>query len=160
MLSVVPLGVLTAAERPLLAGLKRVAVTVTADPAGGLDAKELQSAVDFRLRQTGLRIDPKSRERLKVTIGVSHIQAGKGEGLGYAYSIHLGVSQQVNLADNPAVLIDALTWEGVWLGIASRGNLQLKCAQGLSRRLDEFVAVYQAGLADEDPPTSRASVRR
>jgi hypothetical protein len=94
-----------------------------------------------------------------VTIGVSNIQAGSGEGLGYAYSIHMGVSQQVYLANNPAVLIDSITWEGVWLGIASRGNLESKCSESLSRRLEEFVAVYQASLADDDP-TSRASARR
>jgi len=160
LLCALALGVLTAGERPRLVGLKRVAVTVTADPTGGIDTRQLQSAVESRLKEAGLRVDPKSRARLNVTIGVSDIRAGNGEGLGYAYSIHLGVSQQVYLANNPSVLTDAVTWEGVWLGIASRGDLEARCAQTLARRLDEFVAVYQAGIAEEEQATSRASARR
>jgi hypothetical protein len=160
VLPILALCVLTAAERPRLVGLKRVAVAVTADPTGGLDTRHLQTAVESRLKEAGLRVDPKSRARLNVTIGVSDIRAGNGEGLGYAYSIHLGVSQQVYLANSPNVLTDAVTWEGVWLGIASRGDLNNKCAQSIAKRLDEFVEVYQAGLAEEEQTTSRASVRR
>jgi hypothetical protein len=120
----------------------------------------LQSAVESRLKEAGVRVDAKARARLNLTIGVSDIRAGNGEGLGYAYSVHLGVSQQVYLANSPNVLTDAVTWEGVWLGIASRGDLEVKCTQSISKRLDEFVAVYQAGLAEEEQTTSRASVRR
>jgi hypothetical protein len=160
LLCALAVGLLAAGERPRLVGLKRVAVAVTADSTGGLDTRQLQSAVEARLKDAGLRVDPKARAHLNVTIGVSDIRAGNGDGLGYAYSIHLGVSQQVYLANNPSVLTDAVTWEGVWLGIAARGDLGLKCTQSLARRLDEFVSVYQAGLAEEEQPASRASARR
>ena len=160
ILCALALGVLAAGERPRLMGLKRLAVTVTADPIGGLDTRPLQTAIESRLKDAGLRIDRKAHARLQVTIGVSDIRAGNGQSLGYAYSIHLGVSQQVYLAHNPNVMTDAVTWEGIWLGIASRGDLETKCAQSLAKRMDEFVEVYQAGLDDEEPSTSRASARR
>jgi len=159
LLSMVAMGLLAAGERPRLVGLKRVAVAVTADPIGGIDTRQLQTAVESRLKEAGLRIDPKSRARLNVTIGVSDIRAGSGQGLGYAYSIHLGVSQQVYLAHNPNVLTDAVTWEELSLGIASPTDLEAKCAQSIARRLEQFVAVYESGLAEEDS-TSRASARR
>src|SRR5438270_12812638 len=100
LLSILALSVLTAAERPRLLGLNKFAVEVTADPLGDLDTRQLRTAVEARLREAGLRIDPKSRSRLNVTVGVSDIRAGNGQGLGYAYSIHVSVSQQVYLAHN------------------------------------------------------------
>jgi hypothetical protein len=148
LLSLLALGLLTAGERPRLIGLKKLAVAVTADPAGDLNTRQLQASIESRLREAGLRIDPKSHNRLQVTIGVSDIRGGNGAELGYAYSIHVGVSQQVYLAQNPNVLTDAVTWEGVWLGVAAPRELETKCAQNLARRLDEFVAVYQAGVAE------------
>lgn len=159
LLSLLALGVLTAGERPRLLGLKRVAVVVTADPLGDLDTRKMQSDVESRLREAGLRIDPKAKSRLHVTIGVSDIRTGNGQGLGYAYSIHLSVSQQVYLAHNTNIMTDAVTWEGLWLGIAARAELGKACAQSIDRRLNDFVAVYQAGL-DDDSTTSAATARR
>jgi hypothetical protein len=134
----------SAAERPRLQGLKKIAVVVSADPLGNLDEKELQASVESRLREAGIRIDSKARSRLNVTIGVSDIRSDKGEGLGYAYSVHLAVSQQVYLAHNANILTDAVTWEGLWLGVSSRADLGSACAQSIGRRLNDFVAVYQA----------------
>jgi hypothetical protein len=159
LLSILALSVLTAAERPRLLGLKKIAVAVAADPLGDLDTHQLQASVEARLRDAGLRIDPKSKSRLNVTVGVSDIRAGNGQGLGYAYSIHVSVSQQVYLAHNTNVMIDAVTWEGLWLGVASRGDLGKACAQSIDRRLNDFVAVYQAGLEEEEP-ASRVTARR
>jgi hypothetical protein len=153
------LGILAAGERPRLDGLKRVAVAVKADPAGSLDTRQLQSGVEARLKDAGLRIDPKARARLNVTIGVYDIRAAHSPGLGYAYSIHLGISQQVYLAHNPNVMTNAITWQGMWLGVASPGGLEAQCAQSISKRLDELVAAYQAILAEEEQPDSRASAR-
>src|SRR6266567_8658688 len=109
LLSILAISVLTAAERPRLLGLKKIAVVVAADPLGNLDTRLLQVSVEAKLRQAGLRIDPKSRSRLNVTVGVSDIRAGNGQGLGYAYSIHVSVSQQVYLAHNTNVITDAVT---------------------------------------------------
>jgi hypothetical protein len=159
LLSILTLSVLTAAERPRLLGLKKIAVTVATDPLGDLDTHRLQAAVEARLRDAGLRIDPKAKSRLNVTIGVSDIRTGNGQGLGYAYSIHLSVSQQVYLAHNTNILTDAVTWEGLWLGVASRSDLGKACSQSIDRRLNDFVEVYQAGL-EEDEPASRATARR
>lgn len=152
-------ALLAAGERPRLMGLKRMAVVVTADSSGDLDGRRLQSAVEGKLREAGIQVDPKSRSHLDIVIGVSEIRTAKGEEMGYAYSIHLGVRQQVYLAHNPNVMTDAVTWEGMWLGIASKGDLGSKCAQSLARRVDEFVAVYQAGL-EEDRPGAPATARR
>ena len=138
-------GISSAAERPRLVGLKKIAVVVSADPLGNLDEKQLQASVESRLRETGIRIDSKARSRLNVTIGISDIRSDKGEGIGYAYSVHLAVSQQVYLAHNANILTDAVTWEGLWLGISSRADLANACAQSIGRRLNEFIAVYQAG---------------
>jgi hypothetical protein len=159
LLGILALTVLTAGERPRLLGLKKIAVAVSADPLGDLDTYQLQAAVEARLRDAGLRIDPKSRSRLNVAVGISDIRAGNGQGLGYAYSIHVSVSQQVYLAHNPNVMTDAVTWEGLWLGIASKADLGKACAQSIDRRLHDFVAVYQAGLEEEEPGP-RATARR
>ena len=145
-----------AAERPRLTGLKKIAVVVSADPVGNLDEKRLQSSIELRLREAGIRVDPKSRSKLNVAIGISDIRNDKGAGLGYAYSVHLSVSQQVYLAHNSNLLTNAVTWEGLWLGVTSRTELPKACAQSIDRRLSEFVAVYQAGL-DEDRPVSPAA---
>src|ERR1043166_2869430 len=83
-----------AAERPRLTGIKKIAVVVSADPLGNLDERLLQASIESRLREAGLRIDPKSHSRLNVAIGVSDIRNDKGAGLGYAYSVHLSVSTQ------------------------------------------------------------------
>ena len=143
----------SAAERPRLTGIKKIAVVVSADPLGNLDERHLRSEIESRLRGAGIRVDPKSRSKLNVAIGVSDIRNDKGAGLGYAYSVHLSVSQQVYLAHNSNVLTNAVTWEGLWLGVTSRSDLTKACAQSIDRRLNEFVAVYQAGL-DEDRPVS------
>ena len=142
-------GMAHAADRPRLLGLKKMAVVISADPLGNLDEKELQAAVEARLRDAGIRVDPKSRSRLNVAIGVSDIRTDKGEGLGYAYSIHLAVSQQVYLAHNSNIMTDAVTWEGLWLGVSSRAELAKACAQSIDRRLNEFVAVYQSSVDEE-----------
>jgi superfamily I DNA and RNA helicase len=159
LLSFLALSVLTAAERPRLLGLKKIAVVVAADPLGNLDTHQLQASVEAKLREAGLRIDSKSKSRLNVTVGVSDIRAGNGQGLGFAYSIHVSVSQQVYLAHNTNVMTDAVTWEGLWLGVASKTDLGKACAQSIDRRLNDFVAVYQAGLEEEDP-AARATARR
>jgi hypothetical protein len=148
-----------AAERPRLMGLKKMAVVVSADPLGNLDEKQMQASVESRLRDAGIRIDPKSRSRLNVVIGVSDIRTDKGAGLGYAYSIHLAVSQQVYLAHNSNIMTDAVTWEGLWLGVSSRAELGKACAQSIDRRLNEFVAVYQAGMDEERPISPAAGLR-
>ena len=147
---------LVAAEHPRLMGLKKLAVVVSADPLANLDARQLQTSVESRLREAGIRIDPKSRSKLNVAIGVSDIRNDKGAGLGYAYSVHLSVSQQVYLAHNSNILTDAVTWEGLWLGVSSSAELGKACARSIDRRLTEFVAVYQAG-AEEDRPISPAA---
>jgi hypothetical protein len=134
------------AEKPHLVGLKRMAVLVTADQAGNLDAKQLQKSLESRLREAGIQVDTKSRQRLDVLIGISEIRTAAGDCMGFAYSIHLAVKQPVYLANSPNVMTDAVTWEGMWLGIASRDNLESKCAQSIAKRVDEFVAVYQEGL--------------
>ena len=152
-------GMAHATDRPRLMGLKKMAVTVSADPLGNLDEKQLQASVEARLRDAGIRIDPKSRSRLHVAIGVSDIRTDKGEGVGYAYSIHLAVSQQVYLAHNSNIMTDAVTWEGLWLGVASRAELAKACAHSIDRRLNEFVAVYQTGV-DEERPFSPVSAGR
>ena len=148
-----------AAERPRLMGLKKLAVVVSADPLGNFDEKQLQASVESRLREAGIRIDPKSRSRLNVAIGVSDIRNDKGAGLGYAYSVHLSVSQQVYLAHNSNILTDAVTWEGLWLGVASRAELEKACERSIERRLNDFVAVYEAGRDDDRIISPAAGLR-
>jgi hypothetical protein len=145
------------AEQPRLLGLKRIAVAVTAEPDGNLDRHKLRVGIEEKIREAGIRVDPKARSRLDVIIGVTPIKIGKGEDLGVAYSIHFSIRQPVYLAHNSNIMTDAVTWEGMWLGIASRAELNAKCAESISRRINEFVDVYQAGLEDETP---RSSMRR
>ena len=140
------LAAATAAERPRLFGLKNIAVMISADPDGDLDRDRLRLLAASKVREAGIRVDPKSKSHLNVIIGVSTIRTGQGLDLGYAYSINLSVSQQVYLAHNPNRMTDAVTWQTQYLGIASAAELNRKCEQILTRRLDEFVAVYLEGM--------------
>jgi hypothetical protein len=136
------LAVVSAAERPRLYGLKKIAVSVSADPDGDLDRDRLRQLAVSKLQAAGIHVDQKSRSHLNVIIGLSTIRTDKGAGLGYAYSVNLSVSQQVYLAHNPNRLTDAVTWQMQSLGTSSAAELSHKCEQILDRRLDEFVSVY------------------
>lgn len=140
------LTVAHATERPRLYGIKKVAVGISADPDGDLDAQGLRAAVINRLQSAGIRVDPKSRAHLNVVIGVSTIRTDSGGRLGYAYSIHLGLTQQVYLAHNPNQMTDAVTWETMAMGTASATELRQRCEQIVERRMDEFVEVYLEGI--------------
>jgi hypothetical protein len=133
---------------PRLSGLKKIAIGISADPDGDLDSQTLRADVESRLRSVGIHVDPKSRSHLNVIIGVSMIRTSQGARLGYAYSIHFNLTQQVYLAHNPTQLTDAVTWQSMALGTASEAELRRKCEQIIARRMDEFVSAYLEAAED------------
>jgi hypothetical protein len=133
------------ADRPRLYGIKKIAVTISADPDADLNRQRLQTAVESRLRSAGIRIDRGSRSHLAVVIGLSMIRSGEGMNLGFAYSIHLGLMQQVYLAHNPNRLTQAVTWETMSLGTSSADELAVRCERIIAWKMDEFVSVYLDG---------------
>ena len=133
------------AERPRLYGIKNIAVSVRADPDGDLDRQKLRTEVESKLRKAGIRVDSNSRSHLNIVIGLSAIRSDQGVGMGFAYSVHLGLTQQVYLAHNPNRMTEAVTWQTMALGIASDRELGSRCERVIGREMDEFVSVYLDG---------------
>jgi hypothetical protein len=130
--------------QPRLHGLKKIAVTISTDPDCDLDRHSIKATVESKLRAAGIRVDNGSRSNLNIAIGVSMIRSGAGADLGFAYSIHVGLLQQVYLAHNPNRLTEAVTWERMSLGTSSAKELGVRCARTISREMDEFVSIYLA----------------
>jgi phosphate-selective porin len=137
-----------AAGTPRLNGIKKIAIAIAADPDGDFNTQRVRASVENRLRSAGLKIDPKSRSHLNVVMSVSIIRTDSGANVGYAYSIHLDLTQQVYLAHNPNLLTEAVTWQTMSLGTASSAELSRKCEQVIARRVEEFVGVYLAGTGE------------
>ena len=134
------------ADRPRLYGIKKLAVTVQADPDGDLDRQKLRAGVEAKLRSAGIRVDNSARVRLNIVIGLSTIRSDRGAGMGFAYSVHLDLTQQVYLAHNPNRLTEAVTWQAMSLGTAPAAELSARCESVVARKTDELIAVY---LGDE-----------
>jgi hypothetical protein len=138
-----------AASRGGVDRLKRMSVGVSVDTASGLDQAAIRAAVESKLRSVGIRIDPKSRNSLDVVVAVSVITNGRGAALGYAYSVHVSLNQQVYLARNPNVMTQAVTWETMSMRTSSVEELRPACGEDIARRVEEFLAVYRtAGDGD------------
>ena len=133
------------AAEPRLYGIKKISVAISADPDGDFDRTRIRTAVEEKLRSAGIRVDHASRSQLTVVIGVSMIRSDQGANLGYAYSIHVGLTQPVYLAHNPNRLTEAVTWQAMTLGTASAGELVARCERIVTRQMDEFVSVYLDG---------------
>ena len=131
------------AVQPRLYGLKKIAVTISADPDADLDRPGVQASVESKLRSAGIRVDKGSRSQLNVIIGVSLIRS-RERLMGFAYSIHLGLTQQVYLAHNPNRLTQAVTWQTMSLGTSSADELAADCERVIAREINEFVSVYRA----------------
>ncbi len=137
-----------AAEAPRLYGLKKLAVAISTDPDGDLDRQKLRASVEAKLRSAGIRIDNGARSRLNVVIGLTMIRSDQGTGMGFAYSVHLGLTQQVYLAHNPNQLTEAMTWQTMALGTTSEKELSARCQRAVDREIDEFVSVYRNGAGE------------
>ena len=132
-------------DKPRLYGLKKIAVKVSTDPDADLDQRGLQTAIEAKLRSAGIKVDKGSRSHLTVVISVSLIRSAGGENLGFAYSVHLSLIQQVYLAHNPQQLTEAATWQTMSLGTSAENELEGRCRRVIGREMDEFVAVYLSG---------------
>ena len=124
--------------------IKKMAVAVSLDRTGGLDAADLRTNIEQRLRSAGIQIDPKSRHCLHVNVAVFEVPAYRDAPATYAYSIHITFNQQVYLASNPNIMTQAATWETMSMRVASGDRLRAACVADIARRVDEFLEVYRS----------------
>ena len=124
--------------------LKKMSVEVSVERTGGLAASEVRGAVESRLRQAGIQIDPKSRHTFHVTVAVFEVPAEPGGLTAFAYSIHVAFNQQVYLARNPNIMTQAATWEAMSMRVASADRLRSTCTEDVVRRVEEFLDVYRS----------------
>jgi hypothetical protein len=136
------------AERESLKGLRGVAVVVLAAPEaeqGGLSQATLQTDVELKLRQAGIRVLT-STERpsapgapiLVVTLGTTRSPAGF-----YAYAVTVGLAQHVYLARDPTMGAWATTWTTGSVGYT--GQARMDTIRSVVRDyVDRFLNAYLA----------------
>src|SRR5579864_7629798 len=78
-------------SEPRLYGIKKISVSISADPDGDFDRAKIRTEVEEKLRSAGIRVDHTSRCKLTIVVGVSGIRSDQGANLGFAYSIHIAL---------------------------------------------------------------------
>jgi hypothetical protein len=136
------------AERESLKGLRGVAVVVLAAPEaeqGGLSQATLQTDVELKLRQAGIRVLT-STERpsapgapiLVVTLGTTRSPAGF-----YAYAVTVGLAQHVYLARDPTMGAWATTWTTGGVGYTGQAHVDT-IRNTVRDYVDRFLNAYLA----------------
>jgi hypothetical protein len=137
---VVPASVL-ADERDTLRGIRAIKVVVeNLKPdveRDGLNASTLQTDVELKLRQAGIRVE-ETTAYLYVRVTTLKREAM------YAYSMTANLSQHVVLVRDPAISANAVTWNALG-GIGMVGSARLSVIRDYVRDVvDEFVNAYLA----------------
>jgi hypothetical protein len=103
----------------------------------GLNASTLQTDVELKLRQAGIRVE-ETTAYLYVRVTTLKREAM------YAYSMTANLSQHVVLVRDPAISANAVTWNALG-GIGMVGSARLSVIRDYVRDVvDEFVNAYLA----------------
>jgi hypothetical protein len=156
-------GVSTAAAdneytRPSLRGLPGVMVAMEhlTPPVDqdGLTVGQLQTAVELRLRQAGIRV--LTAEDMVSTPGYAYLYirvtltSSANSGI-YGYIIEVHLMQRVRLARDPTQVTTATTWETGWVGTAEALDVGRDVRQHVIARVDQFITAYLAVNAEPAP---------
>jgi hypothetical protein len=137
-------------ERATLAGLTGVEVVVeTMKPDAereGLAGSTIQTDVELKLRQAGIRVLTSSdgflapgNPYLYLNVNTSRTRTGI-----YAYCIELQVKQGVKLTRNPAIISSSPTWQARgYVGTVGASNLHT-VRDDVRDMVDQFVNAYLA----------------
>jgi hypothetical protein len=140
----------TAYERATLVGLTGVGVFVERmDPTaekGGLAQSTLQTDVELKLRQAGIRVLGENEyplapgsPRLYLRVSTFRLELPL-----YAFDITLGLYQAVRLLRDPSIVIGAATWETNGR-IGTVGENKLSTLRERARdEVDKFINAYLA----------------
>lgn len=128
-------------ERATLKGLKAVNLAVERiDPEAekdGLTKSQLQTDVELRLSQAGIKVDHLSDEYLYVNVNTL-----KGERGVYSYSVHVELHQAVMLVRDPKIIYyGAATWSLGRIGTVGSGHLR-EVREDVADFVDKFINAY------------------
>ncbi len=140
------------AERESLAGLTGVYVIVErVDPDAeqeGLDQSTLQTDVEVKLRQAGIRVLTKTEALVTPGAPNLHLMVDTMKLSGaalpiYAVSFHLELNQEVMLARKPTIALLAPTWSTSGIGAAGTKALH-RMRENVRDLVDRFINAYLA----------------
>jgi hypothetical protein len=138
---------LTEYTRETLLGLRGVVVvieTIRSDAeADGLSVTELQTDVELRLTQGGIRVLPHpewsetpGRPWLYVSVNtIKHMG-------NYFFSVDVQLKQDVSLPRQPSIVTSSATWELGSIGFVNPELLSAKIRDSVSAYVDNFVSDY------------------
>jgi len=131
----------SAAHRATLKGVPIVEVVVEAmDPVAerdGLTRSQLQTDVEWRLRQAGITVGPTLTGHLYVNVDT--VKGDRGQT--YAYNVLVQYLQQVILARDPKAPIFAPTWETGGVGMIAADHLR-DVHQDVANYVAQFITAY------------------
>lgn len=130
------------ASDEVLVGLRsvRVHVNVSRELAEALPAPTLQTDVELRLRQSGLRVEPDAPVMLRVNLFARKIS---GQVPGYEYVLEVETVEEVRVLRN-LVQSEATTWNSNMV-LGSFGKpTEAYLREQVRDRVDEFLNAYLA----------------
>lgn len=138
-------------QKETLRGLKGVHVlieTIARDAQrDGLTRSSLQTDVELKLRTAGIRVVT-SEERFEepgwpsLYVNVNALASSTGNS--YAYSIRVGLDQEVSLWRKPTIRATATTWISASVGIVGVNRMRAAVRESVSDQVDEFLNNYLA----------------
>ncbi len=159
-------------QREDLAGLKVICVEIAPiEPEvekRGLRKRKIETQVELRLRQFGLRVIPKkdlTQHSGFLSIEISTyptkdiLKDTRHEGLELGiYALRcdvLLVEPALLLRDKEKNVVPAITWSSTWIDLVTEDNLAERTMRKINTAVDEFINNYLAANPKETPIKSR-----
>jgi hypothetical protein len=138
---------LTEYTRETLLGLKGVVVVIeTVKPdaeADGLNVAELQTDVELRLSQGGVRVLPHPEWRETPGRPWLYVSVNTIKHLGsYFFSVDVQLKQDVSLPRQPSIMTSSATWELGSIGFVNPELLPVKIRESVGTYIDNFISDY------------------
>jgi len=140
---------LTEYTKETLRGLPGVVVVVENlrddAEAAGLRAAELQSDVESRLTQGGIRVLPHSEWRITPGRPWLYVSVNTISYLAsHFFSIDVQLKQDVSLPRIPSIVTSSATWEMGSIGFATTTGMPSKIREAVGNYLECFIIDYQS----------------
>jgi hypothetical protein len=141
-------------ERNTLRGLATFSVVV--DPPEselqerGLTVAAIQTEVEQRLSNAGLRIDNSTSEFVGIRIIAAH-----GKRTDFAVCVMLGVYQAVCLRRNPTIITAAPTWTAESVLLVPPRQFREAWIDGLDQLVDQFANAWKTANVGAETPANR-----